>query len=335
MRRQICLTHLGGGGPDGRGMAPWVEQDAQILGKGYDVRPVLYESKWSVPALTAALLSANSSLSWFAWDNARWAVRLGRWLRVPAIVVLAGFDVANEPELGYGAMRTARGRAKVRTVLEGAAHVFALSHFVRESARGVSPDVPVELLPLGFTPAEFPPGPEPDEREAICTVGDVTEANLARKGIRDVIEVAQHLGEIPVFVVGLISPSLQSMVDRAPKNVTFLDYVPQETLLRVFHKSRVYLQLSRHEGFGSSLAEAMLCRCVPVVSRAGSLPEVVGDTGYAVELGQAEQIAEVVLRAFGDTRGGNASRERIAKTFPLSRRRDLLLRRVEEMSSRR
>lgn len=335
MRPRICLTHLGGGGADSRGMAPWVEQDAQILGASYDVRPFLYRSKRSVVALTADLLSASLSLNWFAWDNARWSVRLGKFLKVAAIVVVAGFDVADEPQLGYGAMRTARGRAKVRSILEGAAHVFALSNFVRLSAQDVSPHVPVELLPLGFNSSAFPPGPEPRQREAICTVGDVTESNLARKGIGDVIEVARYLDKTPVFIVGQISPSLRTIVDRAPKNVSFLGYVPQETLLRIFHKSRVYMQLSRHEGFGSSLAEAMLCRCVPVVSKAGSLPEVVGETGYSTVLGQPERIAEVVFRAMSDWAGGDAARERIKTTFPLSRRRDRLLRRVGELASHR
>ena len=230
-------------------------------------------------------------------------------------------------------MRTARGRAKVRKVLEDAAHVFALSQFLRDSVRGVNPESAIELLPLGFSSTEFPPGPEPQERRAICTVGDVTKSNLVRKGIRDVIEVARYLGDIPVFVVGLISPELRTIVDHVPKNVTFLGYVPQQELINVFHKSRICLQLSRHEGFGSSIAEAMLCRCVPVVSRAGSLPEVVGDAGYFVELGQPEQIAEVVLGAFGDSSRGTVARERIEKTFPLNRRRDLLLRRVGEVSS--
>ena len=334
MRRQVCLTHLGGGGPSGRSMAPWVEKDAQILGKSYDVQPVFYESNWSVPPLTAALLSADSSVNWFAWDNALWAIRIGRWLRVPGIVILAGFDVANEPKLGYGAMRTARGRSKVRMVLEGAAHVFALSHFLRESVQSVCPSPDIEVLPLGFNSDDFPPGPKSLERPAVCTVGDVTKSNLLRKGIRDVIEVASYLGDIPVFVVGLISPELRTVVDRAPKNVTFLNFVPQEELIRVFHKSQIYLQLSRHEGFGSSTAEAMLCRCVPVVSRAGSLPEVVGDAGYFVELGKPEQIAEVIIKAFADKQRGNAARERVKEFFPLNRRRDILLSRVDEVSSR-
>jgi len=315
-------------------MAPWVRKDVDILAERMDPRAFFYGSRRDLASLGATLLASDVSLNWFAWDNALWSIRIGRWLRVPGLVIVAGFDVANEPDFDYGALRTPEGEAKVRSVLRGAAHVFALSEFVRESALNLGPNVPIELLPLGFDAAEFPPGPEPAERRAVCTVGDVTETNLARKGILDVIEVARHLDYIPVFVVGKISPSLKNLTNHAPRNVTFLDHVPRETLVKVFQDSRVYLQLSRHEGFGSAVAEAMLCRCTPVLSRAGALPEVAGNVGHYVELGDAARIAEVVKQVFESGTRAEAARQRILETFPRKKRRDLLLRRVEETASR-
>ena len=334
MRTRVCLTHLGGGYEDSSQMAPWVREDLDILAERMDPRAFLYGSRTDVPRLASVLLASDVSLNWFAWDNALWSIRLGRWFRVPGLVILAGFDVANEPDFAYGALRTAEGRAKVRSVLKGAAHVFALSEFVRESALNVAPNTPIETVPLGFDAAEFPPGPEPAERHAVCTIGDVGETNLKRKGILDVIEVARHLDDIPVFVAGKISPNLRNFVNHAPPNVTFLDHVPKETLVKVLQDSRVYLQLSRHEGFGAAVAEAMLCRCIPVLSRAGALPEVAGNAGQYVELGNAERIAEVVRRVFESGDRADAARQRVIETFPQKKRRDLLLRRVEEAVSK-
>jgi len=335
MTTRVCLTHLGGGDGENLGMAPWVKRDADILAERCTPRPLMYGSRWDVPALALALMTSDVSLNWFAWDNALWSIRLGKWLRVPGIVIVGGFDVARLPEINYGAMRTPRGEAKVRTILSNAAHVFALSEFLRGSVHSVAPDVPIEALHLGFDPAEYPPGPELSERRGVCTIGDVTESNLLRKGIADVVEVARYLDDTPVHVIGRLSPSLSTLVSAAPDNVTFLDYVPKGTLIDILHGSKVYLQLSRHEGFGSAVAEAMLCRCVPVVSRAGALPEVVGDAGYYANLGNPEEIAEVVRHALDDPARGNAARRRVIDRFPLAKRRTLLLRRVQEVASRR
>jgi len=47
-------------------------------------------------------------------------------------------------------------------------------------------------------------------------------------------------------------------------------------------ESKIYLQLSRHEAFGVSVVEAMKYGCIPIVSNAFALPEVVGNNGYII-----------------------------------------------------
>ena len=66
--------------------------------------------------------------------------------------------------------------------------------------------------------------------------------------------------------------------DAAP-NVRVTGRLSDEDLDALFASSAVYVQASLHEGFGLSLAEAMLAGAVPVVTSAGALPEVVGETG--------------------------------------------------------
>ena len=50
-----------------------------------------------------------------------------------------------------------------------------------------------------------------------------------------------------------------------------------------YRRASVYVQASAHEGFGLSVAEGMLAGCIPVTTRAGALPEVVGDVGIQVD----------------------------------------------------
>ena len=79
------------------------------------------------------------------------------------------------------------------------------------------------------------------------------------------------------------------------------------------------------------VAEAMLAGCIPVVTAAGALPEVVGDAGVVVGP-EPEAIAEGVRRAVEPVPEARAAaRERIVTRFPLRVRRDGLLGLVDEL----
>ena len=63
----------------------------------------------------------------------------------------------------------------------------------------------------------------------------------------------------------------------------FLGFVSEDILKKTFQESKIYLQLSRHEAFGVSVLEAMKYGCVPIVTNAYALPEVVGENGFIIE----------------------------------------------------
>ncbi len=91
------------------------------------------------------------------------------------------------------------------------------------------------------------------------------------------------------------------------------------------------MQASRHEGFGLAVAEAMLAGCVPVVMNVTAMPEVVGDAGVLIESQSPEAVAEGIRRALDLGPGASAAaRERILTSFPMERRREGILRVVEE-----
>jgi glycosyltransferase involved in cell wall biosynthesis len=95
----------------------------------------------------------------------------------------------------------------------------------------------------------------------------------------------------------------------------------------------VYVQPSRHEGFGLSVAEAMLAGCVPVVSAAGALPEVVGDAGIvlATEAPGARDVAEGIRRGLSsDDSARERARRRVLERFPLGTRAERLAEVIDE-----
>ena len=79
----------------------------------------------------------------------------------------------------------------------------------------------------------------------------------------------------------------------------------------------VYVQASRHEGFGLAVAEAMLAGCVPVVMNVTAMPEVVGDAGVLIDSQDPEAVAAAVRRALElGPDAGRRARERILDRVP-------------------
>src|SRR5207249_5213140 len=112
------------------------------------------------------------------------------------------------------------------------------------------------------------------------TVGNVWRENLLRKGLLPFVQASRFLPDVRFVLAGAWKDnSIEELRKAAGPNVEFLGFVPDERLAELYEQASVYVQASLHEGFGMSLAEAMAAGCVPVASRCGALPEVVGDAG--------------------------------------------------------
>jgi hypothetical protein len=75
----------------------------------------------------------------------------------------------------------------------------------------------------------------------------------------------------------------------------------------------------------------MLAGCVPVVMNVTAMPEVVGDAGVLIESQEPETVAAGIRAALElGAPASAAARARILTTFPMDRRREGILRVVEE-----
>jgi len=91
--------------------------------------------------------------------------------------------------------------------------------------------------------------------------------------------------------------------------------------LDYYCKASVYVQPSRHEGFGLSVAEAMLSGCIPVVTQVGALPEVVGKCGIYLAAQDPASIAQAIEGALASNPEARLlARQRILEQFPMNRR---------------
>jgi glycosyltransferase involved in cell wall biosynthesis len=93
-------------------------------------------------------------------------------------------------------------------------------------------------------------------------------------------------------------------------------------LARLYRRAALLLMPSLYEGFGWPVLEAMALGCPVVCSTAGSLPEVIGDTGLSAPVEDEAALAGHVLSILGDITLGRDLSERgrtRARGFTLDR----------------
>ena len=109
-------------------------------------------------------------------------------------------------------------------------------------------------------------------------------------------------------------------------NLKFVGYLSDEELLNLYRKAKVYCQLSEHEGFGISVAEAMACECIPVVSNKGALPEIVDSNGFIV----SNNLIDSIKKASKSNMGKHC-RKSIVERFDLNIREKKLIDLMEKI----
>jgi glycosyltransferase involved in cell wall biosynthesis len=153
-----------------------------------------------------------------------------------------------------------------------------------------------------------------------------------QKGHRPFVEAAGQLPDVRfVFVGKWHDDAIEELRALAGPNVEFTGWVSDEELESLYRRAAVYVQASRHEGFGLAVAEAMLAGCVPVVMDVTAMPEVVGEAGVLISSQEPKAVAAGVRK--GLELGASASRrarERILERFPVEIRREGILRVVDE-----
>ncbi len=101
--------------------------------------------------------------------------------------------------------------------------------------------------------------------------------------------------------------------------VRFVTGLPDPALAELFGSAAVAVVPSLYEGFSIPAVEAMACETPLVASRAGALPEVVGDCGVLVEPGNPSDLAAALAALLDDPDRrralGAAGRRRVLERF--------------------
>jgi glycosyltransferase involved in cell wall biosynthesis len=304
----------------------FIRNDYDILSKHFDVRAINIKGIYDLPNLVREIYKCDLSFTWFAGEHAFLAVLLSRAFGKKSIVIAGGYDVACDWENNYGQFTLSlHKREMTRFALNFCDMVLPVSKFTCSEVLRWSRPKKMKLVYNGVKVDWLKEKNTPKEDDLVLTVGGISWITIKRKGIETFVRSAEFVPDARFAVIGkAMDGSIDYLRSIAPRNVQFIGWVSDEELANWYWRAKVYVQVSAYESFGLSVAEAMACECVPVVTDRGALPEVVGDTGYFAHYGDAREIAEKVKEALMSERGPRA-RKRVERKFPMEQREKQLI----------
>jgi len=238
-------------------------------------------------------------------------------------------DIANAPTLRkklslrrwYGfvrmQMKVARQLPKILTVSESSRRDIVTDFGVEPSR--------LEVIPLGVDDVFVPPtAPRVPGR-----IVAMASADAPMKGIATLLEAFAKLRterDVELVLVTTLKPGgrTERLIDELGivDHVTFVNGISDAELVDVMGSAEVACVPSLYEGFSLPTAELMACATPLVVSRAGAIPEVVGDDGACATLvtpGDVGELEAAIEDLLDDPERreamGRAGRERVLENF--------------------
>jgi glycosyltransferase involved in cell wall biosynthesis len=312
--------------------ASFVAIDRAILAERFEIEDLYQPGRWPNPLkIVRGVLRADLVFGWFASWHTFFPITLAWLLRKPSVLIVGGFDTASMPDIGYGYQQGGLRRWASRWIMRRAGRLITNSDYSLSEIERNTPIPPSRVTVVHHGVPDPFGEPAPKERLAI-TVGAIDRGTLVQKGQLPFVQAARELPDVRfVFAGKWLDDAIDELRAQAPANVEFTGWLSDDDLHDLYRRAAVYVQASRHEGFGLAVAEAMLAGCVPVVMNATAMPEVVGDAGVLIESQRPEDVAEGVRRALAlGPDAIRSARGRILTTFPMESRRDGLLRVVDE-----
>ena len=319
----------------------FIEADIKILEKYFEL-DIFYRTDY--PRFRYLILDVIKQLIyrrpdiiyfWFIipWDTAP-IVFLSKLIGIKSVLVTGGYDIANIPEIDFGLMREPRARSWTRFALKWADLVLPFSEFSKSEILRLIPLNHIQVLYPGVNTQTFQPSHSVKQNLAV-TVGTISH-RIKNKGLDVFAKCSKLMPEVDFVIIGQIEDAevgcyLKSL---GGDNLYLTnERVPLAELVSWYQKAKIYVQISWYEGFGLAIAEAMACGCIPVVTNAGSIPEVVDDFGHFATINDPESTAEAIHSALMSTKQQEVRRW-IVENYPLERRETELINALEKLHSR-
>ena len=187
---------------------------------------------------------------------------------------------------------------------------------------GVKPDA-VTVIPVGVDTEVFRPPSQPRVPGRIVSVAS---SDSPLKGARVLLEAVAKLAterDVELVMVGRPKEDgpVMRLIDQLSigDRIRFVSGLSDLALVDLLGSAEAAVVPSLYEGFSIPAVEAMACATPVVASRAGALPEVVGDCGVLVKAGDAGALALALADLLDDParreRLGRAGRARVCEKY--------------------
>ena len=246
-----------------------------------------------------------------------------RWLEIPTVVTMNGRDV---PGPGVPVLWRWWQRAILALVTDATygSHYCQTALYSSARSRGRVIYNGVEIPP--------PSGDGPSIRYALgIPANEPLIFALQRLGVEKRVDVllralrrCREQAGAGTLIIGGKGPEerrLRSLTDELgiQKQVQFVGYIPKDQLPSYFLACDLFAFHSTFETFGIVVAQAMSYGRAVVTVRNTALPEVLGDGGLLVEIGNEREFGDALARLIQDEalrrRLGDAGRARAATLF--------------------
>lgn len=320
-------------------LSTFTQKDIDVFSARYRTEKVKCKSFIDMLSSMWKVVRVNCVFCWFGSLRFLPAVLIARLLRKKVIVLSGGYDVASVKALRYGNMYGTISRYMGRMLFKMAHLVPCISNSNKTEAikNALVPHNKIRMIYLGFYQPETDTGTHSIKKEKIVvTVGIADSCTIYRKGLLATAKLSKLLPDIPFIFAGKADPeALKLLKKNAGSNCIFTGYLEDSELVDLLARAKVYIQMSIHEAFGCSVAEAMLHNCIPVVSNQFALPEVVGKAGFCADRHDLVAVAETLKQVLNDSiKPAENPRERILREFPISRRASQLAEMIDDLCSK-
>lgn len=190
----------------------------------------------------------------------------------------------------------------------------------------------IVYIPHGVYVEDYKPTYKRDSN-MLLTISWLESNNLERKCIFKIVDAFALLRKQDIDLRLVIAGREGDAIDKLNKYISDLKLdehidvmvdITEGEKIKLLSTCKIYLQPSLYEGFGVAIAEAMSCGCAIVTSKAGEIPNVVGDTAIVLEETNPKTIAEAIVSLISDKEIYESyqtrARERISRLFSVERR---------------